>query len=137
MSWRTRCRPPCRSLAETPPRTRRLAIGRGRTSGIPPSAAAAVLPAVEGYEVLGRLGEGAMGTVWRAVQLSTGRPVALKLLSAAAFGSARARARFDREVELTSRLEHPHIARLYDSGVRRGVWCYAMELIDGLPLDRY
>ncbi|MFW6107585.1 MAG: WD40 repeat domain-containing serine/threonine protein kinase [bacterium] len=96
-----------------------------------------VLPQIPGYRVTGRLGEGGMGTVWRAVQLSTRRPVAVKVLGLAAFGSEKARVRFEREVELTARLEHPHIARVYDSGLRRGFYYYAMELVDGVPLDRY
>jgi len=97
----------------------------------------ATVPAIEGYEIIGRLGEGGMGVVWQAVQLSTKREVALKLLPAGQFGSAKAQRRFEREVELTARLEHPNIARVYDSGLRRGVYSYAMELIDGVPLDGY
>ena len=92
---------------------------------------------IEGYQILEPLGEGGSGTVWRARQISTGRIVAIKLLQAAALGSFKARQRFEREVELTARLVHPGIARLYDSGTRRGVWFYAMELIEGRPLDQY
>jgi serine/threonine protein kinase len=95
------------------------------------------LPRLQGYEVLGPLGEGGMGVVWKAIQLSTKRPVALKLMSAASFGSERARLRFEREVELTARLDHPNIARVFDSGLRQGVFFYAMELIElALPLDQ-
>ena len=94
-------------------------------------------PEVPGYEITGRLGEGGMGTVWRAVQLSTRREVALKLVAHAAVGSHRARLRFDREVELAARLEHPHIARVYDSGMYRGLFYYAMELVEGRHLDVY
>lgn len=94
------------------------------------------VPQVEGYEITGLLGEGGMGTVWRAVQLSTHRQVALKLLGRGAFGSEKDRARFEREVELTARLEHPNIGRIYDSGVHQGVHYYAMELIDGVRLGR-
>jgi hypothetical protein len=94
-------------------------------------------PSLDGYAVTGRLGEGGMGVVWRAVQLSTGRTVALKLMGTASFGSERARLRFRREVRLTARLDHPQIARVYDSGLHRGAYYYAMELIDGVPLDRF
>ena len=104
--------------------------------GTPPDADAATrLPQIDGYEVLARLGEGGMGSVWRAVQLSTRREVALKLLGT--LGSDKARRRFEREVELTSRLEHPHIARVYDSGTCRGQCYYAMQLVPGEHLDRY
>ncbi|NQT84868.1 tetratricopeptide repeat protein [bacterium] len=78
-----------------------------------------------------------MGTVWRAVQLAASREVALKFLGRGAFGSEKARARFEREVELTGRLQHPNIARLYESGVDKGGYYYAMELIEGAPLDDY
>ncbi len=94
-------------------------------------------PAIDGYEILGPLGEGGMGSVWRAVQLSARREVALKVLSAGAFGSPRAQARFEREVELTARLEHPNIARVYDSGLGQGIYYYAMELVNGARLDDY
>lgn len=94
-------------------------------------------PKLDGYDVIARIGEGGMGVVWRGVQHSTRRNVALKLMSAAGFGSERARLRFDREVEITARLEHPNIARVYDSGINRGVYFYSMELIDGSPIDVY
>ncbi len=95
------------------------------------------VPEIEGYTVSGRLGEGGMGTVWRAVQESAHRQVALKILGTGAFGSAKAQARFEREVELTARLEHPNIARVYDSGVDKGVYYYAMELVEGVTLSDY
>ena len=94
-------------------------------------------PSVEGYEITDRLGKGGMGVVWQARQLGTNRQVALKLLSAGSFASSRARMRFEREVELAARLEHPHIARVYDSGVHHGVYYYAMELTEGPRLDQY
>ncbi len=97
----------------------------------------ATCPLIEGYEILDRLGEGGMGTVWRAIQLSTHRQVALKLLGGTRFGSEKARVRFEREVELTARLVHPNIARVYDSGLYQGIYYYAMELIEGVHLDRY
>jgi WD40 repeat protein len=90
-----------------------------------------------GYRITGRLGSGGTGTVWRALQLSTQRQVALKVLSAGEFSSQRAKRRFDREVEIASRLEHPNIARVYDTATDRGTCFFTMELIDGLPLDEY
>ena len=78
-----------------------------------------------------------MGIVWRAEQLSTHRQVALKLMTPHGVMSQKAQARFQREVELTARLDHPNIARIYESGLHRGMYYYAMELVDGEPLDRY
>jgi len=95
------------------------------------------VPRIEGYEITGPLGRGGMGTVWRAVQLSTSRNVALKVLVRGVFSSEKSRARFEREVELTARLHNPHIAQIFDSGVHQGVHYYTMELIDGAPLDQY
>ena len=96
-----------------------------------------VSPEIEGYRVIEKIGEGGMGTVWRATQSSTNREVALKLLGSGIFSSERARARFEREIELTAQLEHPNIARVYHSGVHQGLHYYAMELIDGVSLDEY
>ncbi|HUW59072.1 MAG TPA: serine/threonine-protein kinase [Planctomycetota bacterium] len=97
----------------------------------------APLPRIEGYEVTGRLGVGGMGVVWQAVQLSTRREVALKLLGTGSFATEKQRHRFEREVELAASLEHPNIARVYESGLHKGVYYYAMQLIHGVPLDQY
>ncbi|UCC96476.1 MAG: protein kinase [Phycisphaerales bacterium] len=94
-------------------------------------------PDIEGYKIIEPLGKGGMGVVWRAEQLSTRRQVALKLLVSHRIDSAKAQARFQREVELTARLDHPNIARIYDSGLHHGMYYYAMELVDGISLDRY
>ncbi len=94
-------------------------------------------PDIEGYKIIEPLGKGGMGIVWRAEQLSTQRQVALKLMVSHRIGSAESQARFQREVELTARLDHPNIARIYDSGLHRGMYYYAMELIDGVSLDQY
>ena len=94
-------------------------------------------PDIEGYKIIKPLGEGGMGMVWCAEQLSTRRQVALKLLVSHRVESPKAQARFQREVELTARLDHPNIACIYDSGLHQGMYYYAMELIEGIPLDQY
>lgn len=94
-------------------------------------------PSIPGYHITGRLGEGGMGVVWQAVQLATHRRVALKVMGAGMFGSEQARRRFEREVELAARLEHPGIARVYDSGLAHGAYYYAMQLVAGTTLDRW
>jgi tetratricopeptide (TPR) repeat protein len=116
------------------------------TPGVPPISDApdfgaggqtGVAPEIAGYRVLGSLGEGGMGTVWRACHQGTHREVALKVLRWGVLGSPKSRRRFEREVELASRLAHPHIARVYDSGLYEGLYYYAMELIEGAPLDEF
>ena len=113
----------------------------GPGAGLPADAGdevgAEALPRVPGYTVTGRLGAGGTAIVWRALQLSTHREVALKIISTEAFGSVKAQRRFEREVELAASLEHPNIARVYDSGQHEGRWYYAMQLVDGRPLDEY
>ncbi|MFO0914963.1 MAG: protein kinase [Pirellulales bacterium] len=96
-----------------------------------------IFPDIEGYRIERLLGEGGMGQVWRAVQISTRRPVALKLIHGVRFTSPQNRTRFEREVELTARLEHPNIARIFDSGFAEGYAYYAMELVAGQPLHQY
>ncbi|MEX2216926.1 MAG: serine/threonine-protein kinase, partial [Phycisphaeraceae bacterium] len=78
-----------------------------------------------------------MGAVYRATQLATRREVALKLMSVRALGSDKARRRFEREVELASSLEHPNIARVFDSGLAKNIYFYAMQLVPGVPLDKH
>jgi formylglycine-generating enzyme required for sulfatase activity/tRNA A-37 threonylcarbamoyl transferase component Bud32 len=107
-------------------------------SPMPPEPGASqAVPRLEGYEIQHRLGEGGMGTVWMGIQLSTKRAVAIKFLSARAFQSERSQRRFAREVEICAKLEHPNIARIYDSGLRHGAYYYAMELVQGVSLDQY
>lgn len=95
------------------------------------------VPQIEGYYVIGKLGEGGMGTVWRAVQLGTQRQVALKVMQPANFVSTRARNLFAREVELAASVDHPNIARVYATGLSPGAYYYAMELVDGMPIDTF
>lgn len=92
---------------------------------------------VEGYDVLNEIHRGGQGVVYRAVQASTQRVVALKILLEGPGSSEQARARFQREVQLIARLQHPGIVVIHDSGITRGQYYYAMEFIDGQPLDRY
>jgi serine/threonine protein kinase len=93
--------------------------------------------ALDAYEVLERVQYGGQGIVYRARQRSTNRIAALKLLLDGPLASERARHRFEREIELVSRLRHPNIITVYESGVVRGRHYYAMEFVAGLPIDDY
>jgi len=92
---------------------------------------------IDGYEVIEKVAEAGQGQVWRALQQSTDRCVAIKVPRSGSVTSERARVRFEREVGLTARLKHPNIARIYDSGVNRGQYYYVMDFIEGLKLDAY
>ena len=94
-------------------------------------------PEIEGYEILDKLGEAGQGQVWRALQLSTKREVALKIPRTGFVNSRHALARFQREIELVARLKHPNIAGIHDSGLYSGVYYYTMDLIRGVHLDEY
>lgn len=93
-------------------------------------------PAIAGYEIIDWLGRGGMGMVYEAYQVSTGRRVAIKVLLDSAVADSGARRRFEREVELVARLQHPDIVPVIDSGVHVGKYYLVMDYIDGRPLDR-
>ena len=67
----------------------------------------------EGYEVLRRLGSGRTALVWLARDLAAGREVALKLPRAMLQGDATLRRMFENEVQITLKLDHPHVVRAY------------------------
>jgi serine/threonine protein kinase/Tfp pilus assembly protein PilF len=98
--------------------------------------AAAQLPRIEGYRITGVIGQGGMGIVYRAVQTKLKRTVALKVLPAIV-GSANpaAVARFRREATAAARLHHTNIVPIYDFGESPDAYYYAMELVEGQPLD--
>jgi len=92
---------------------------------------------LEGYEVLEELPRGGQAVVYKAIQKATKRTVALKVLLQGPYASPRARYRFEREVDLAASLRHTNIVTIYDSGIARGQYYFAMEYIEGRPLDQY
>jgi hypothetical protein len=84
------------------------------------------------FELLGELGRGGMGVVYRARQPSLDWEVALKVLM---LGDTKAAARFTREIHALGRVEHPHLVKVFTSGAEGTQWFYAMELIEGVPLS--
>jgi serine/threonine-protein kinase len=102
--------------------------------GPPGDAAGTWLPTITGYEILGRLGRGGMGMVFRARDLLLGRLVALKVILADA--EPKELARFRTEVEAVARLQHPNIVQIYEVG-EEGGWAYcALEYVEGGSLAR-
>jgi serine/threonine protein kinase len=82
------------------------------------------------YRVEMQLGEGGMGTVYRATDTKLDRPVAIKLLSDE-FADVAARQRFQREAQLASSLNHPHILTVYDAGEYNRRQYLVTEFVDG------
>jgi WD40 repeat protein/serine/threonine protein kinase len=104
----------------------------GRIGALTASRAAADLPVVPGYEVLGLLGEGGMGVVYRARQVGLDRLVALKLLRG---GSSKRLARFRAEALADARLQHPHVVQIFEIGEHQGQPYLALELLEGGSLE--
>ena len=86
------------------------------------------------YEVLGALGAGGMGEVYRARDTRLGRDVALKVLPADVAGDPDRRRRFEREARAVAALNHPAVLALYDVGEADGVVFMITELLEGETL---
>jgi len=86
------------------------------------------------YRIIGLLGRGGMGEVYRADDLKLGRPVALKFLPPKLAEDPVRRERFFAEVRITRQLSHPNICRVYDIAEMEGRHFLSMEYIDGEDL---
>src|SRR5260221_351146 len=86
------------------------------------------------YQILGPLGAGGMGEVYRARDTRLDRDVAIKTVSAEVSGDPERRTRFEREAKAIAALTHPHICTLYDVGNHEGVEFLVMELLGGETL---
>src|SRR5690242_12078018 len=85
---------------------------------------------IGGYRLESSVGEGGMGTVYRALDTKLNRPVAIKFLSNELADAAACR-RFQREAQMASSLNHPHIVTVYDVGEFEGRQYLVTEFIDG------
>jgi|GEM_PF-61142 len=84
-----------------------------------------------GYEVLGELGRGGMGVVYKARQVGLNRLVAIKMILSGANAGPRERARFHSEAESVARLQHPNIVQIYDISQKAGCPWFSLEFVDG------
>lgn len=114
------------------------ADGEPRRPASSPAEAADAFPAVGdilgGYRILGRLGAGGMGQVFRALDNDLERDVALKLLHPRLTCQPRAMSRFRREARLLAAVHHPNIATIFGTFEDGGVRVLVMELVDGETL---
>jgi serine/threonine protein kinase len=89
---------------------------------------------IAGYRIEARLGRGGMGEVYRAVQLSLDRRVALKVLAPKLAADDVFRRRFLRESRIAASIDHPSIIPIYETGEDRGLLYIAMRYVDGMDL---
>jgi eukaryotic-like serine/threonine-protein kinase len=86
------------------------------------------------YRLLSKLGQGGMGSVWRAEHLTLGTPLAIKLIDPSIAENAEALARFKREAQSAAELRSAHVVQIIDYGVDNQVPYIAMELLEGESL---
>src|SRR5690606_35834927 len=84
-----------------------------------------------GYRIVRMLGRGGMGTVYLAAHPRLPRQVALKLLNRELPAESEVRGRFEREADVSSRLDHPGIVSVLDRGVEDGLMWISMQYVDG------
>lgn len=102
--------------------------------GLSQEASAPYYEVIGDFEIIGKLGQGGMGAVYRARQVSLDRQVALKILPAQLEADAEYVARFQREARVAASLNHPNLVRVYSSGATAGCHFIAMELVEGETL---
>jgi serine/threonine-protein kinase len=92
-------------------------------------------PRIGRYRILGELGKGAMGTVYRASDDTLGRDVAVKVMSAG-LADEDTRKRFLKEARAVARIQHPNIIVIYELGEHEGAPYMALEFLEGVDLQR-
>src|ERR1700726_4774800 len=88
------------------------------------------------YEIVAPLGSGGMGIVYRALDTRLNRSVAIKFISDE-LADRVARRRFQREAQMASSLNHPHILTVYDAGEFEGLQYLVTEFVDGGTLTHW
>ena len=86
---------------------------------------------IPGYEILGELGRGGMGVVYKAKHLKLNRVVALKMILSGGHASSDDLARFLSEAEAVAAFQHPHIVQVFDTGQHNNLPYMALEFVDG------
>jgi tetratricopeptide (TPR) repeat protein len=93
-------------------------------------------PEIPGYKILGVLGRGGMGVVFKVQQIALNRTVALKMIKSGGFATEGELLRFQNEAEAVAQLDHPHIVPIYEVGRHQGRHFFSMKLVTGSSLDK-
>ena len=88
------------------------------------------------YELLGELGQGGMGVVYKARQVSLNRTVALKMLKSDVLATLDEQRRFQNEAEAVALLDHPNVVPILEVGIHEGRRYFSMKLVSGASLDK-
>lgn len=92
---------------------------------------------LEHYRITDQVFRGGQGVVCVAIQKSTGRRVAIKIMRDGPFSSREDCLRFEREARILAQLDHPNIVGIIDSGLSRGLLYFVMEYVEGEPLGSW
>jgi serine/threonine protein kinase len=135
--WRRTDHPPRGSTAEAAMMQRLKRRPPWLTRSDPLQAVDHERPSVPGYEILGELGRGGMGIVYKARQLGLDRTVALKMVLPGIHSGPKNRARFHAEAAAIARLQHPNIVQIYDVGEAAGRPYFVLEFVAGGSLAQH
>ena len=93
-------------------------------------------PNIPGYNIIGELGRGGMGVVYKAQHISLNRLVALKMILSGDYAGEADLVRFRLEAEAVAKLQHPNIVQVYEINECAGKPFFCLEFVDGGPLDK-
>jgi WD40 repeat protein/serine/threonine protein kinase len=106
----------------------------GQTGEPLPPPTSAVTPEIPGYEILGKIGEGGMGIVYKARQMRPRRLVALKMIKLGQLSQAQELNQFRDEADALAQMQHPNIVQIFEVGEHHGQPYFSMEFVEGASL---